>query len=90
MVTPDTARISVNFEELELVYGKAEQVTTRTGAFTRVGPGAVCDDLTSFGGCSVVIVFLMDYREEAEIHSRPDPDLKYIASIAFLFSGSNA
>jgi hypothetical protein len=38
----------------------------------------------------VAIVSLLDYGEAVEIHGGPDPDLKYIASIAFLLPGSNA
>jgi hypothetical protein len=49
-VTPDASSMTVNFEELELIYGKAEQVTTHTGPMTRVGLDEVSNDVNSFDG----------------------------------------
>jgi hypothetical protein len=79
---------------LELIYGKAEQVTTHTEGITRDGPGVISYDLKA-------IVFLLDegqsvsvkpqdYGKGVAIHSGPDPDPKYIVNMAFLLPESNA
>ena len=95
-VTPDSASVPAGYtqEELEHIYGKANQINILTGSITHVGPGRISYDINTFGGCSGTVVFLLDkgqpdsvqkqdWGKAIAVHSGPHP---ISGNMAFLLS----
>jgi hypothetical protein len=96
--TPDSALAPPGYtqEELERIYGKANQINILTGVITEVGPDYICYNINTFGGCSGAVVFLLDkeqpdsvkprdWGKAIAVHIGPHPSSR--SNMAFLLSG---
>jgi len=86
-VTAEAAEVPDWYTEkmLEEIYGQKNHVNILTGKITRVDGDRISYDINSFGGCSGVLIFLLDkdqpdsvttqdYGRAIAVHSGPDPD----------------